>query len=245
MWLWNNKVSLLRTWAALGAPWRRELPSTRRTQAAFPVGQAAGLGMGRAKMKWNEMKAQGKQRAPEWTSTWGGDRCTGHAPTSDADGYVQIEQEKHFHRGNAAVGQRNSVVLPTGRMCYSSSHSTSAEHREKVWSMRSWVLLVPGTTTRSLPAKIAPSPWRKQPGKSREIHTIAQHFRVICPRESNAARERRGDLRASIPPIKSVSQDRLFCCCSQQEDTITCLRPNIWPWATGSERKHHWNSETL
>ena len=58
-------------------------------------------------------------------------------PTSDIDGYIQIKEEKHFHPGNTAVGQWDSVVLPTGRMCYSSFHSTSAEPREKLQSTRS------------------------------------------------------------------------------------------------------------
>jgi len=44
--------------------------------------------------------------------------------------YSQVKQEKHFHPGNAATGQRDSAGLPVGRMCFSSFHSTSAEHRE-------------------------------------------------------------------------------------------------------------------
>lgn len=57
-------------------------------------------------------------------------------PSSDMGRYIQVKPEKDFHPGSAAVGQQDSVGLPAHRLGYSSLHSTSAEHRGKLGTMR-------------------------------------------------------------------------------------------------------------
>lgn len=139
MWLWNNKVSLLRTRAALGAPPTQRAACHTKGHVGFPKGQAASLGKENGKSR-SEMKAWGKQKAPERMGTWGEYSPIRHIthqahPTSEAGRYIQIKQEKRFHLGNTAVRQQGWKVLPTGRTHYSNFHSTSAENR-KNWEAR-------------------------------------------------------------------------------------------------------------
>lgn len=54
--------------------------------------------------------------------------------------------------------------------------------------------------------------------KTWEIHTVRQHFWSTYIREFNAAQERRG---LCIHSSQRWSQDRIWCCCRQQEDTVT------------------------
>lgn len=87
-------------------------------------------GMGKARM---ELKLE--EREGHWSLSEIGAQQV--PPSSDMDRYVQAKQEKYFHPGNTATGQQDSVGLPAYRLCYSSLHSTSAEHRGKLGTMRS------------------------------------------------------------------------------------------------------------
>lgn len=215
MWLWNNKVSLLRTRAALGAPQMQQAACHTKGHAATPKGQATGLGKGNGKSR-SEMKAWGKQKAPEQMGTWGEYSHIRHIthqalPTSEAGRYIQIKQEKRFHLGNTAVRQQGWKVLPAGRTRYSNFHSTSAERRKKLWGTRLWIHWGPGTVTRSLLSKTAPMQWRKPRWKSWEIHTVTQHFWATC---NNATRHKKGEeicVRLFLP--ETGYQDRIWCCC--------------------------------
>ena len=229
------------TRAALGVPWRRQLPSMRRARAAFLSGQAARLGMGRARMKWKLGWSRGHQNAWAPGGT-GAQWCilpqirTGILSGKAGEAFPS---RKRCHRAARLSGfARRQNVFFQFPQHISRTQGITVKHEvmnsPRCWHC-DWV-----TTCQS-----APSPWRKLPGKSWEIHTTTQHFWATCKTESIAARERRWGLCASIPPRKSISQDRIFCCYSQQEDIITWLRPSIWPWAMGSERKCHWNSEML
>ena len=197
MWLWNSKVLLLRARAALGAAFHR------KGYMAFPKGK---------QLAWD-----GKSKI---RSSWKPGGIRRHQ-----NGWAQGGLLTRWQVYTDKAGE----MFPSGKCCCKTAGLRGFTCKQN--TLHQFPQHMSRTQEKTVKHEVtnSPRPWHRDwvtafqnsshaVEKTWEIHTVRQHFWSTYIREFNAAQERRG---LCIHSSQRWSQDRIWCCCRQQEDTVT------------------------
>lgn len=176
---------------------------------------------------------------PEWNRYTAGASQLGHGQVRSGKAREVFPPWKHCHR---TTGLRGFACIQT--MLFQSAQHISRT-QGKTGNHEVMNSLGHGPWLGHCLPKLLPAPGENSLGKAGK--STRSHSAAGWPVKENPVqhKEREGGCVHSFLPEQAPLRTGIFCWCSQWDDTSTCLRPNILLWATGSERKCHWNSGTL